>query len=194
MNLPPNLTGVPPNIKRWADQVNDALRALRPSTSRSLRISESPSGWRAEVVERPSPTKGSQVSLNLTAFEIQDVSDGGEARVSIAPGLIRNVAATLNGTPLLDAPFQVVTEGTYEVYLEVDIDTNYRPTAVRAYVAAAAVPTPTDSLAILRLGVVTVDSGDNIAITQFRKGSQWYQACVTGTEEEPEVEHLFGLA
>jgi hypothetical protein len=116
MNLPPYLTGVPPNIKRWADQVVDAIRQLQPMPSPSLRVKRSANGWNAEVVkDRVIPVGGGGTvtpdgpwQIQLTGSDVKvtlgtingSIATNWDATLTLPPSSVRHVVAnvtTFNG-------------------------------------------------------------------------------------------------
>jgi hypothetical protein len=174
------------------DVVRNAVLAGGPG----VRILSGPNGMVLSSVGRRSSAP--VVDLNLEAFEILDVSvtsPSAEARVAIVPGLIRNVMPTLGGTPLdaTVAPYQVLADGTFDVWLEAAV-TGSTITGVTVQVSTSALPTETETLAVLYIGRVTALSGAITYRKNYRKGSQWYQKCEGGTIEDPWFNHLFGLA
>jgi hypothetical protein len=91
MNLPPYLTGVPPNIKRWADQVVDAIRQLQPMPSPSLRVKRSANGWNAEVVRDRVIPVGVQVGGETEVFD-------GPWQIQLTGSIVKVTLGTINGS------------------------------------------------------------------------------------------------
>lgn len=161
-----------------AERVNAIIGAIKALAAGenlvpgyNMTVTRSPAG--VVIRSKAAPVAGgAAVATTDEPFRIVEVSGAEDPTIKINYGEVNNIAPTN-----IEDEFALVDDGTYVVYLEVEVDVDWNLVSAYLYAEIGAVPDDDATYGYLSLGTVTVLDGAITAINTSRRSSFWHAKC-----------------